>query len=399
MTQDPLSIAAQKIAQTQTSSPQTQTKASFPVSQEISSDSFEDQCLDPGGSLFSIRRFESLDQLRRKEAKKTDTAERKEEKEEQEVQEVQAIEEIAQQYDREQQEFHFSDLIRLRARILPTDDPEQILKKVLQSYRDLTLADEALNFLIDTTAGSLQQSVRKAKQQLNLRFGREIRAGRNIQEAIFSFLHEELGSPSELRDLYREITGNPRTPQKLFEELSKTYVFERLKPVIRFLLHSLGNDLKAKGPSISKAQLHRLMTDVSSLQAILGVYLYFQSRMRNLEASFDKEGFKPSTPITFELLAKLFINFLQDRYPSAQKVLQLASSLGILEELLIQILVFNHMRDATRFISPRFFRNEQHRQEVLSSFIEALEELEEQLEEKEEDDDDKKDKREKKKKG
>jgi len=39
------------------------------------------------------------------------------------------------------------------------------------------------------------------------------------------------------------------------------------------------------------------------------------------------------------------------------------------------------MRDAVRGVAPRLFRSNQHRHDVLMSFIEALEELEDRLEE------------------
>jgi len=39
------------------------------------------------------------------------------------------------------------------------------------------------------------------------------------------------------------------------------------------------------------------------------------------------------------------------------------------------------MRDAVRGVAPKLFRSEQHRHDVLMSFLEALEELEDQIEE------------------
>ena len=68
------------------------------------------------------------------------------------------------------------------------------------------------------------------------------------------------------------------------------------------------------------------------------------------------------------------------------KVFQLALKLGISADVLAQIIIFNQMRDAVRGVAPKLYRNEQHRHDVLMSFIEALEELEEQIEEEDEGD-------------
>ena len=75
---------------------------------------------------------------------------------------------------------------------------------------------------------------------------------------------------------------------------------------------------------------------------------------------------------------------IQERYPSADKVLQLASLLGISDELIAQVIVFTQMRDALRQVAPKLFRSNQHRQDLLNAFMDAIEELDEQLEEEEE---------------
>ena len=86
------------------------------------------------------------------------------------------------------------------------------------------------------------------------------------------------------------------------------------------------------------------------------------------------------------MLAKLFVKFLLERYPSADKVAQLGVQMGISDEIIAEVIIFTQMRDGVRQVAPRLFRNDQHRQDILMAFIEALEDLEEQLEDSEEDD-------------
>lgn len=335
------------------------------------------------------RRFETLEEKRKK------IREERTEKTEDKGAIVKEVEETAELYSRNNPELNSRALLMLRSRLSSKDTPEEILRKILEAYPDHSLADEVIDFLIDTSEGDLNLANKRVKEDLNESHGREVRAGRNIAQQAREFSQQGLGTPTGLRDLYREITGNPRDAPTLFEELSLKFSFQQMNPMIKFFLHALGADLKSKGPSISRGELHRLMTEGRNLQAILWVYRFFQSRMSLIRASFEKYGLLYPTALTFEMLAKNFVHLLVERYPNMDKVLQLALKLGISSELVAQLIIFTQMRDAVRMVAPKLFRSDQHRHDVLLSFLEALEELEEKLEEeeeKEEGDEKKKDK-------
>ncbi|HSX04390.1 MAG TPA: type III secretion system gatekeeper subunit SctW, partial [Rhabdochlamydiaceae bacterium] len=339
--------------------------------------------------LTMARRFESLDEKRKKARE-----EALEKKEGEQV--IERIQEISEDYSRKNPEFQPRGLLGLLTRLSARDTPEDILRKVLESYPDHSLADEALDFLMETSSGELLERVRKAKEDLNASYGRQVRAGRNMGAQAREFATQGLGSPTGLRDIYRDITGNPREASNLFSELSDKFTYGKMKTVINFLLHALGADLKSKGPSIATGELHRLMTEARNLQAILWVYRFFASRMKLIENSFQNSGLQ--LRLDFEILAKTFVQFLKERYPSMDKILALAAKLGISDELLAQIIIFTQMRDAIRGVAPKLFKSEQHRQDVLMSFLETLEELEEELEEKEEKEEDEKEKEKEKEK-
>lgn len=337
--------------------------------------------------LAVARRFVPLNDRVRRHPNKQEEAKMQEKVETEsqaQVTEVKNLQEVIDQFQRKNPEFEKKDLALLREKIKPNDTKDDILRKVLSLYPDYTLADEALDFLLETTSSDLRLAVQSAKEELNELYAREIKAGRNIHDEVLVFTQKGIGTPTQLREMYRDITGNPRDPLTLFEELCSQYAFEQMRTVIYFLLHALGKDLKAKGPSISRAELHRLISETRSLQAILGVYRFFKLRLRLILSSFDRNGLKLPTKVTFELLAKQFIKLLQERYPSLDKALKLAVDLGISEELVAQIIIFTQMRDAVRNVAPRLFRNEQHRQDILSTFIQLIEELDEQLEEEQE---------------
>ncbi|NDD57762.1 MAG: YopN family type III secretion system gatekeeper subunit [Chlamydiae bacterium] len=358
----------------------------YAIQQESQAEDFQEWSESLNPIAVAVRRFDSLESRVRRRAREQETE--RAEKTESETPLVDQLEEVSEQFHRKNPELQSQNLLLLRSRISNKDSADEILKKVLESYPDFSLADEALDFLVATTQGELQEKVQACKERFNETYGREIRAGKNIQLQAREFSTKGLGSPTGLRDLYREVTGNPRDALTLFNELSSQYPFEKMKTVIAFLLHSLGSDLKSKGPSIPRGELHRLTTETRSLQAILGVYRFFSSRMPLVRSSFERQGLATPSRITFELLAKLFVKFLLERYPSAEKVFQLGVQMGLSDELLAELIIYSQMRDAVRQVAPRLFRNDQHRQEVLATLIEALEEIEEKLEEEEDEEED-----------
>lgn len=298
---------------------------------------------------------------------------------------LEQIKDMAGQFQRRNPELRANVLVLLREYIKPGDTKEDILRKLMEFYPDVTLADEALDFLLATTEGELNVVVQQAKESLSKDHEREITAGRNITTQAREASEKGLGTPTSLRDLYRDVTGNPRDSNTLFEELSQKYAFKELKKVIDFLLHSMGADMKAKGPSISRAFLQRLFTEVRSLQAILGVYRFFRGRMRLVENMFQRQGLQMPSQLNFELMAKQFMSLAGERYPSANKVMDTTVKLGIDKWIQAKIIVLSQLRDAIREVAlNQIYKSVQHRDELYMAIIEALEDLEDELEELEE---------------
>jgi len=298
---------------------------------------------------------------------------------------VKQIAKKAEEHERKNPELKSKVLKLLRERIKPDSSSEDIQEILDEFYPDPTLSDDAMEFLLDTTEGELHQQVQEAKENLNENKGREITAGRNISKQARQASDKGLGTPTSLRDMYRDITGNPRDSNTMFQELSEKYAFKEMHKVVKFLLHSLGSDMKSKGPSIPKGELHRLMTETRSLQAILGVYRFFKTRMGLMEKMFEKSGLDMPKKLNFELMSKCFMNLAGERYPSSDKVLAQAKRLGIDDWLLAKIIAFSQFRDSIKEMAmSQIYRSLQHRDELLFAIIEALEDLEDQLEELEE---------------
>lgn len=337
--------------------------------------------------LFSpMRMLRDAESLERRMRRFGEKAEKGEQEEDSDTAKIDSVSKSAEEYENRNPEMNKRALFGLRRYILPSDTPEEILDKVLAAYPDHYLADEALEFLIRNAdpESKLQKNLEAARDLLNQRFGRQVRAGRNISETAREFAKQGLGTASSLRDLYRNITDAPRDTITLFNELSEEFSFDKMKTVIQFVLHSIGKDLKSKGPSIEPGLLRNLFEEARSMQAILGVFRFFYSRMRLIAGLFKKEDLSLPAKINFESLARVFVKYLQERYPSPEKVLMLAEIFGLSDELAAQIIIFTQFRDAIRGVSPRLFKSNTHRQDLLMALIEAISDLDDRLEEEEE---------------
>lgn len=335
--------------------------------------------VDTSGTLRIMGQFKELDKL--KEPVKTSS---KQETEEQKVLDIAEIDEIAARYQRNnQEELKDKTLLSLRSTITDQDEPEEITAKVFRTYPDHSLADEAFEFLLETTEGKVKSSIRLAKDRFNQEFKREIAAGKNIAEAARTFSKEGLGSPTALRDMYRDIIINQREALQLFEELTEKFRYDKLKMVITFILHSLGADLKSKGPSIMPGELTRLLDETRSLQGILGVFRFFQSRMRLIQRQFSLYNLIFPPRINFEVLGRVFAKILAEKYINPEKIIQVLEALGLSEEVAAQLIIGTQFRDALRQIAPRYYRTPQHRDELLKAILSALDQLEDEMEEEE----------------
>lgn len=289
-------------------------------------------------------------------------------------------EDLAHEFNKRNPELPIGRLRTLRQRVHNNSSEQEILDMVAD-FDDPTLADEALDYLDQTTSGDLQTKVRRARDLLHAEKGREIVAGRNIDPAAKAFFEKGLAeSPTELRNLYRDITNNPRENHNaLFSELSARYSFDDLKKVVAFLLQGLSFDLKSKGPSIQQAELILLMSEVKDLQSILWVYLFFKGRLKLIRKMFKNEGIPFAKALTFEKLAKEFIKLVEERYPTVMKLLKMLEELGLIDSA--KVIVLSQYREAIRMFSLRVYKSTRHQQDLLSLVIEALTELEEEEEE------------------
>ena len=303
---------------------------------------------------------------------------------------VEGTQEALTEFDNSNPEISQELLEKLKSSLTDDDSVDEILNKLKNYYSDEYLADEALGILIKVTnpKSKLFSKLQQARTRHQQSFQRQITAGKNIVDATKDFSEQGLGSASELRDLYKDVTGEPRDPTQLFEELADKYDYEKMTDVIKFLLSAIGSDLRSKGPSITRPELQTLFNETRTMQAILGIYRFFQSRMNLIGKEFERNDLNLPSRISFDVLAKQFVIMISERYPSIDKIFKLGILLGIGDDLTAQIIIYTQFRDGLRQVSPRLFKSEKHRQDLLLTLLDTLSEIEDELDEEEEEDED-----------
>src|SRR5579863_7423805 len=121
----------------------------YAIAQEAAREGFEEWGdLNAWNPLALARNFQNLEKRARE---KTRSEESKQEKldEEQEVHAVEELQSVSESYQRRNPELQARTLLALRVRITARDSVEDILRKLREAYTDLSLVDEALDFLLE----------------------------------------------------------------------------------------------------------------------------------------------------------------------------------------------------------------------------------------------------------
>lgn len=349
------------------------------VVQEESKESFEtfiDQFAV--NTMQIIKRDGETLQKRIEKRVRSDHAEKSENEEEVPL-EVEESQEVSGYYENKDSDIKKKPIQSLKEQLSKFDTEEDILQKVMDMYPDPIDAEAIFEVLLQTMPDELKEKIFNAKNKFEKRFERALKAGKNIFEEVQKFAKDGLAPPDELRQMYTELTGDPKPALELFEELLNKFTFEKMKQAIKFWLSALGADLNSKGSSIQPGELSNLIKEAKSLQAILGLYSFFASKQRELILNLARKNAVATPQMNFKNLAKIFALFLKDMYPSPDKVIFMKNELGITANLHAQEAVFSIMCGAVKGVSPKLFRNQKHIEDVLSCFIDALEAIDQIL--------------------
>lgn len=250
-------------------------------------------------------------------------------------------------------------------------DAQEFLKELARGSTDPSHQFAMLDILEQAFDGSedqLRMLVRQAKAMLAEAKGPEIRAGINLAEEV----NARATTPAEmqdLRDMYRgEVIGFTK-PQECFRALLSARGPEGIKSAIEFLIAGCGIDLKSAFPSMDRAELGRILTDLGCVQVL-------QTVMESLEKLVARMGneFGEKCLLNGEQMTGRVMDFTEQSFVVAAGIAAFIGECGV-RKLLAKIDFAQELTILFRKLSSRLFPHEGDRQRLLDATQEHLDSL------------------------
>lgn len=216
--------------------------------------------------------------------------------------------------------------------------------------------------------GDLRSLIHQARQQLENAKGPEIRAGINLAEEINSRAATP-GEMQNLREMYRSEVVGFTTPQDCFRSLLAARGPGGLADAIAFLISGCGKDLNSAMPSLEGEALSRILTDLQCVQ-VLNTVMDKLSLLSGRMAS----QFNIHCLLNGEQMTGRVIDFTEQAFVSAGAIEAFIGECGV-RKLLAQMDFARELTRLFRQLSPRLFRKEGDRQQLLDSTQEHLDAL------------------------
>ena len=250
-------------------------------------------------------------------------------------------------------------------------DARELLKELGRGSTDPSHQFAMLDILEQSLGGDetqLRALVKQARQQLEQAKGPEIRAGINLAEEINSRASTP-GEMQNLRDMYRSEVVGFSTPQECFRSLLAARGAGGLADAISFLIAGCGKDLSSMFPSMEKEALSRILTDLQCVQVLNTV----MDKLGLLAGRMTKQ-FAEHCLLTGEQMTGRVLDFTEQSFVPTGAIAAFIGECGV-RKLLAQMDFARELTRLFRQLSPRLFRKESDRQQLVDATQEHLDEL------------------------
>lgn len=215
---------------------------------------------------------------------------------------------------------------------------------------------------------ALLDTIRDAKALLMQQKGPDVKAGINLAQEI----NARATTPEEmqgLRDMYRsEVVGFTK-PQDCFRSILAQRGAEGMKDALEFLLAGCGKDLASATPSIEKAALGRILTDLQCVQVLQTVMERLSQLSGRMQIQFGEQCLLNGEQLTGHVL-----DLTEQSFVTAVAISRLIGECG-LAQLLARMDFTRELTAIFRQLSPRLFAKEGDRQRLVDAAQEHLDGL------------------------
>jgi type III secretion system YopN/LcrE/InvE/MxiC family regulator len=250
-------------------------------------------------------------------------------------------------------------------------DPDALLKELARESRDPSHQFAMLDLMEQMLAEGetqLLDLVRRTRTQLMAEKGADIKAGINLAEEVNARATTP-GEMQELRDLYRsEVVGFTKV-QDCFRSLLASRGPAGLADAIEFLIAGCGKDLAAQSPSLEKAELGRILTDLQCVQVLQTV----MDALSKLSARMGTQFADPCL-LNGQQLTGQVLELTERPFVPPEAIANLLGECGM-RKLLAQMDFTRELTRLFRQLSPRLFAKEGDRQRLVEAAQEHLDGL------------------------
>ena len=249
--------------------------------------------------------------------------------------------------------------------------PDELLKQLGRESTDSSHQFAMLDLLEQMLAEgetALLDLVRRTRTQLMAEKGPDIKAGINLAEEVNARASTP-GEMQELRDLYRsEVVGFTKV-QDCFRSLLAQRGAAGLTDAITFLIAGCGKDLAAQSPSMDRAELGRILTDLQCVQVLQTVLEALGQLSARMGTQFADPCFLNGEQLTGQVL-----ELTERTFVPPEAIAHLLGECGM-RKLLAQMDFTRELTRLFRRLSPRLFAKEGDRQRLVDAAQEHLDGL------------------------
>ncbi len=254
------------------------------------------------------------------------------------------------------------DSIRAWARNKASGEVSRLLSDARGIFPDVSDAWAALKECAEAPSfdGETRDALARAADELEQREGAAVYAG--IQGALSSAGFDDLGTPGEMRSLYRRTVCDFSSPDDVFAMVQKEYGDGGFDRAMDFLFSALSSDIASDRPSMGSRHLENVHGNLEKVRLTRSAYILCE----NMEQRWEKvHGVKDSGLDAMAMLGGL-LEICRNSYPGAmhfEALLAKASAPDIERE----VLFLQEALDLVRKFPDGIFSGEEGRIRVLDA--------------------------------
>ena len=196
--------------------------------------------------------------------------------------------------------------------------------------------------------------------------GPAIRAGLNISVAAQTFADPRLGDIGALRDFYRATVVDFDSLADACGAIVARYGEADFGKALAFLLKAAGDDLGAKGPSTSAAELKTIVDELYRLEVLSGMREQSHALVEALRArAAIREGYSGHS------LLQNLLKLQQESWLGAHQVLAIGQDMNI-RELDAEIYFLRGLSELAREIPLKAYPDPANREKLRDAVQDAL---------------------------